>query len=526
MTGYLALILHAHLPFVRHPEHAKALEESWLFEAITEAYLPLLQRLEAWRREGLGFPLALSLSPTLCAMLVDPLLRQRFVGYLDGLEHLAHQELARTVLNRPLHGLAQMYWDRFASLRQTYLACDGNLVAAFAGFQQSGQLEIIPCAATHAVLPLLAHHRPSLRAQVLVARDFYRDCFGANPSGFWLPECAYCPAVEDALQEAGVQWFILDTHGILHAKPRPRYGILAPIVTPHGLAAFGREPVSARQIWSRAEGYPGAAAYRDFYRDAGFDLDLEYVRPFLPCPGHRGFTGFKYFAITGHRAEKKLYDRSAALRQVADHAAQFIAARSEQVKAAAAAMEIPPLVVLPFDAELFGHWWFEGPEFLDQLARLLAKPSSNVQAITPKTYLQRHPSHQVASPSASSWGEGGFAGVWLNEKSAWIYPQLQAAQHRMSALARAYPSAAPAARHLLELAAQELLLAQASDWPFMLRSGTSPLYAQQQVVSHLQRFNSLYDQLLSGPVDRSSLTTIETQHKIFPHLDCRYWGSG
>src|ERR1039457_5843216 len=241
MPGYLALILHAHLPFVRHPEHERFLEENWLFEAITETYVPLLQMLERWQRDGLNPRLTLTLTPTLCSMLRDPLLQERYERHLNDLIGLAEKEIHRTHWEKPFHELALFYRERLGGVRDTYAACRHDLVGAFGQFQESGYLEIITSAATHALLPLLADHAPSLRAQVLVARDHYRSCFGCDPRGIWLPECAYVERLEDVFQEANLRWFVTDTHGLLHARPRPRYATFAPIFTPNGIAALDRK---------------------------------------------------------------------------------------------------------------------------------------------------------------------------------------------------------------------------------------------------------------------------------------------
>ena len=281
MQGYLSLILHAHLPFVRHPEHEKFLEENWLFEAITEKYLPLINVFDGWLRDGVDTRLTICLSPTVCAMLLDPLLQDRYTQHLNGLIALADKEFHRTLWDAPAHELATFYRDRFEQLRNTYFGYGRNIVGAFRKFQEAGKLEIITTAATHAVLPLLSNHPPSIRAQILTARDFHRECFGRDPRGLWLPECAYVDGVEHVLQEANIRWFITDTHGVLHAQPRPRYGVFAPIYTRNGIAAFGRDLDSAKQVWSKHEGYPGDPRYRDFYRDIGFDLDFDYVRPHL-----------------------------------------------------------------------------------------------------------------------------------------------------------------------------------------------------------------------------------------------------
>src|SRR5689334_19623972 len=202
MQGYLSLVLHAHLPFVRHPEHERFLEESWLFEAITESYVPLLQLLERWQNDGVRSRLTLTLTPTLCAMLQDPLLQARYARHLDERLELAEKEIQRTLWEKPCHELALLYRERFLAIRDFYHARRGDLLGVFRKLQDEGQLEIITSAATHALLPLLANHPPSLRAQILVARDHYRTCFGRDPRGIWLPECAYAGAVEPALKEA------------------------------------------------------------------------------------------------------------------------------------------------------------------------------------------------------------------------------------------------------------------------------------------------------------------------------------
>lgn len=523
MQGYFALVLHAHLPFVRHPEHERFLEEDWLFEAITETYIPLIQVMDGWLRDGMDTRLTLSLSPTLCSMLLDPLLQDRYQRHLEGLIELAEKEIHRTHWDRAYHELAWMYHHRFTGIRDTYFAYGRNVVGAFRKFQEQGKLEIITCAATHALLPLLGNHPPSLRAQILVARDHYRRCFDCDPSGIWLPECAYAEGVENVLQEANIRWFITDTHGILHARPRPRYGVFTPIYTPNGIAAFGRDLDSAKQVWSKHEGYPGDFRYRDFYRDIGFDLDFDYVKPHLPASDQRGFTGIKYHRITGGTGEKQLYDRPTALQVAADHAGHFLDARMAQIRQLADIMDRPPLLLSPYDAELFGHWWYEGPEFLDYFVRKTHYDQQVFSLITPREYLRRHPTQQVATPSASSWGAEGYWNVWLNETNQWIYPHLHIAQERMTALAGRFPRADGLRQRALNQAARELMLAQASDWPFILRTGTSPDYARKRVKDHLLRFIALHEQLTTTRVNEKWLTQIEWLDNIFPEVNYHYW---
>jgi 1,4-alpha-glucan branching enzyme len=435
---------------------------------------------------------------------------------------LAEKEIHRTHWDNAFRELAWMYHHRFTTIRDFYNAAGRDLVGAFRKFQDCAKLEIITTAATHGLLPLLADSPPAVRAQILVARDHYRSCFGCDPRGIWLPECAYFEGVESFLQEANLRWFILDTHGVLNARPRPRYGVYAPIFTPNGIAAFGRDLDSSRQVWSKHEGYPGDHRYRDFYRDIGFDLEFDYVRPHLPSPDHRGFTGIKYFRITG-ASEKKVYDRGAALHAAGEHAGHFLNARIGQIQNLGGILERPPLVLAPYDAELFGHWWYEGPEFVDYFVRKAYYDQKTFILTTPEEYLRRHPTNQVARPSPSSWGEEGYWRVWLNEKNEWIYPHLQIAQERMSALLTKFPKPGVLHERALKQAARELLLAQSSDWPFMLRSGNSPEYARKRVKDHLLRFIAIHDQITRGRIDQKWLVPVEQQDNLFPDINVNYW---
>ena len=525
MQGYLSLVLHAHLPFVRHPEHERFLEESWLFEAITETYIPMLQALESWEQDRLPTRLTMSLSPTLCCMLADPLLQTRYRQRLEEWIELAEKETQRNHWEPSFSELAQFYYQRLSATRAYYESRKGDLLGVFRQLQDRNRLEIMASAATHGLLPLLAEHPPSLRAQVLVGRDDYRRIFGCDPRGFWLPECAYSSGLGPALQEANIRWFIVDTHGVLQARPRPRAGVFAPVLTPEKVAAFGRDRDSAREVWSREEGYPGDGRYRDFYRDIGFDLEFDYVGRHLPAPGQRGFTGLKYYRITDRSNHKQLYQRSAALEAARQHAEHFVKARMRQLQALAARLEHPPIMVCPYDAELFGHWWYEGPEFLDTLVRMACQTGSGLALTTPEDYLEQHSKLQLATPNSSSWGAQGYWGVWLDESNQWIYPHLRIAQERMTELAgRSCAPGVPAERAIKQ-AARELLLAQASDWPFLLRSGTSSEYARQRVKGHLLRFTGLYEQLRANQIDPLRLEELEKQDNIFPEVNYRYWAS-
>jgi 1,4-alpha-glucan branching enzyme len=525
--GYLALVLHAHLPFVRHPEHEDFLEEDWLYEAITETYIPLLWVLENLVRDGIGFRLTLTLSPTLVSMLDDELLRRRYARHLDSLCELAAKEVRRTRHEPQFHDTARMYKQRFEKARRSYLDhWKRDLVGAFRQIAQFKNLEIITSAATHGYLPLLRVNPAAVRAQIRVAVQYHKDRFGEPPSGIWLPECGFYPNLDEVLKEAGLRYFFLDAHGIYHAEKRTKFGVHAPLYCPSGVAAFGRDPDSAKQVWSSKEGYPGDFDYREFYRDIGFDLDLEYIEPYIHKDGIRVNTGIKYYRVTGPDDVKEPYVRERALEKAELHAGNFLFNRERQIEWLRGWMARKPIVVAPYDAELFGHWWFEGPDWIDFLFRGIAARQQIVRLATPLEYLEEHPVNQVEMPSASSWGYKGHNEVWLNGSNDWIYRHLHVAADRMVELARQFPAASGLRRRALNQAARELLLAQASDWPFIMSRGTVVEYAARRAREHLLRFNDLCDMLKESRLREDQLRALEHKDNIFPRLDYRVYGEG
>jgi 1,4-alpha-glucan branching enzyme len=526
-NGYLALILHAHLPYVRHPEYDEFLEEDWLYEAITETYLPLLSVLYGLADDGVPFHLTLTLTPPLCHMLRDPLLQERYTRYLERSLALARREVERTHEQGHLNELAKFYLDRLTQCRKDWHErWKRDLVAAFGELQERGVIEIITCAATHGFLPLMENFKESVRAQIFLARDHYRETFGCDPRGIWLPECAYVASLDQVLQEANLRWFILDSHGVMFGNPRPRYAIYAPTFTPSGAAAFGRDRESSRQVWSAEEGYPGDPAYRDFYRDIGFDLSREYLGDALPGDGTRKFTGIKYHRITGRTPDKELYNRGWAMGAADHHAGHFMGARAAQIQHLRGNMNVPPIVVSPFDAELFGHWWFEGPEFINLFIRKAVYDQDAFKLTTPSRYLVENDTQQLLVPSASSWGHKGYWEVWLDDSNSWIYPHLHMAAKRMTELARIYKAketVSPLVERALRQLARELLLAQSSDWAFLMKTGTARSYATKRTKDHVLRFTRLYDQLRAEDIDEAFLANCEWRDNIFPNLDWRYY---
>jgi 1,4-alpha-glucan branching enzyme len=529
-TGYFSLILHAHLPFVRHPEYPEFLEEDWLYEAITEVYLPLIFIFQNQHEAGAKPRLAMNVSPPLCEMLADPLLQERYTRHLENLLELARKEFERVQREEPeFYDVVKMYVDNLgASLDLWNNRYGRNLINAFRELQEEGVLEIITCCATHGFLPLISTHE-ARRAQINIAVANYKKHFGRQPRGIWLAECAYEPGVENLLKDAGIEYFIGDSHAILYGDPRPRFGVHAPVLCPNGVAVFARDVETSQQVWSAEVGYPGDPFYREFYRDVGWDLPIDYLKPHLHENGERRHLGLKYFRI-GERGvtqqHKQPYIPAIAREKAALHAFDFIGKRKDQARALRENFGAhPPLVTSPYDAELYGHWWFEGPMFIDYLFKQFYYDQDEIQPIAPGDFLDAKIPIQIQQPTASSWGENGYYKVWLNEGNSWMYPYQHDAEKKMTALANRFEHPNALEHRVLNQLARELLLAQSSDWAFQIYQGTTVQYSSRRFQSHIHRFDLLAQMLETNDFNEDLLKEIEWRDNIFAEIDYRSYRS-
>lgn len=523
MTGYLALVLHTHLPYVRHTDDPHALEQRWLYEAITESYIPLLNVFKRLVADGVSLRITMSITPPLMELLRDPLMQTRYLAHLDQLIRLAEQETCRLRHEEALRSVAEMYLWKLKEARYVYAVEYGrDLLRGFRELAENGALELITSAATHAYLPLL-RSKEAMRAQLKIGVRAFEEHIGWQPQGMWLPECGYCPEIDDLLASEGIKYTIVDSHALLHADPAPHTGVHGPIRTPAGVLAFARDMQSAKQVWSSKEGYPGDYDYREYYRDIGYDLEWEYIRPHVHPDGIRVNTGLKYYRITGEGPHKEPYVPAWAEARAAAHAGHFLHARWEQATELRAKMGQSPMVLSPYDTELFGHWWYEGPAFLNYVCRKVHFDQCELALICPLDYPYNAKAIEAEMPE-SSWGNEGYNGVWLNETNHWVYRHAHAAEERMTALAESRPALTGLEERALNQAGRELVLAQSSDWAFIMSAGTVVDYAARRVHEHLGWFNALCQQVEQGRINEPMLSFLESKHGIFPYMDYRDFG--
>ena len=516
VLGQIAIVLHAHLPYVRKNEK-NSLEEDWLFQAILECYIPLLQAIESSKKENpLNTRLTISLSPTLLSLLGNKKIQKTFPCWIRTRNNFL-SELPQNEKNASAFLIKHLN-DKFLYWQE----CSGNLIEKFRVLNNSGNLDILTCAATHGYLPILRENPETVKGQINTAIRSHHNIFGTKPLGIWLPECAYYENLDEILFNSGIRYAILDGHGVLNATPRPRYGVYAPICSKKGVAFFGRDSESTLPVWSAKDGFPGNNVYREFHKDLGWELPISKLQK-------KGIStkrplGLKFHKITNENfplGEKEFYVESEAIKKAAEHADDYLLARSRQLEKLTLSSSFKPLLVAPFDAELFGHWWYEGPLFIENILKNSNKYSIKLTNL--REFLVQKPNLQICDPSPSSWGQGGYHKYWINDANSWIVPEITKAGSTFVKLCSKKFNNDLTTRLFNQLA-RELLLSESSDWSFILRAGTTTELAKERIERHLFRFWKLVEMIKNdSKIDLKFLEDIEEEDNLFNEIDLDDW---
>ena len=516
--GYLLVALNTHMPFVHDPTTPNCQEETWLYESITEATLPLIGVFSRLVEEKIDFRITVSLSPCLVAMLSTPLIKERYVHYLEDRIGLAQEEQERVGASSPLYHLAGWYLESFRHARKVFVDDWGkDLTAAFRYLSDSGKVDFLTSGATHAYLPLWELYPRLIDLQIKIGVRYHEHVFGSRPRGFWLPECAFSLGLDELLARNGIRYSYVDSHALLNGHPRPKYGVHAPIHCPAGVAAFARDWMSHDVVWLKDKGYPGDAHYLDYNRDIGYELPLETVGRFTHQE-QRVQTGIKYYR-NQWVGNSDLYDPSQAFGRCDEHANDFIRRCQRAVRQISPGLGRKPVLVALFDTEHFGHWWREGPIWLDLMIRKMACDQNVVRLVAAPDYLAMYPTNQVIMPNPSSWGYQGFSETWLMGRNHWIYPALYTAADEFEALAQRYPNPPETVRAALNQYLREFLVAQASDWAFILHQETTMAYARRKVEDALENMRLIATQLDQGQVDSELLQRFQARNNLFADID-------
>jgi 1,4-alpha-glucan branching enzyme len=542
-AGAFTFVLHSHLPYTRAAGRWPHGEE-WLHEAAAETYIPLLDMLNRLKVDGVRGGITLGLTPVLLEQLADADVRANFAAYLDEKIAAASADIPRFEQSGEAHMayLAGFYRDRYRAVQQSFhQAYGGNLAPAFRALEDAGVIEVITCGATHGYLPLLDRDE-SIQLQLRTAVAAHRRHLGRAPRAIWLPECAYRPAyiaddgrhrpgLESHLAANKLRLFFAETHMVEGGQP---VGVAAgEAIGPYGsvvrryvvpmregkpaspattfrpyyvagaeVAVLARDNRAGLQVWSSEWGYPGDFDYREFHKKDGV-------------------SGMQYWRISGARVslgEKDAYHPDWAAGRVglqADHFSSLVAGLLEDYGQKAGEFGI---VSANYDTELFGHWWFEGIDWLEAVLRRLAA-SPQVELTTASAFLESHPPETVLNLPEGSWGAGGAHFVWDNADTHWMWPIIHAAENRMARVKGTVPAPGTDAIAVMTQAARELLLLQASDWPFLVTTGQAKEYAVQRFRDHVDRFNTLLDGLEAGRPDAALAATLWEKDKVFPDLE-------
>jgi 1,4-alpha-glucan branching enzyme len=538
--GTFVLALHSHLPYCRGAGRWPHGEE-WIHEAVLGTYLPLLGLLHDLRDAGVAYRIVIGLTPVLLEQLADHDVDVRNLEYIDDQVRRAEQDVRRFVDTGDTGraALADFYLASYRRLREAYTGrFRRDLVGAFADLARSGHVEILTSAATHGYLPLL--DRASVDAQLRIGRRSSRRLLGLEPTGIWLPECAYAPGLEDALEENGLTHFFTDAallpgHAQVagegprrrgqselrrHAPHESRVAVAAApaetdvdLLRPYyvgdsDVVAIARHDRVSGQVWSAMMGYPGDPHYREFHRKDDR-------------------SGLRYWRVTSVQlglGEKDVYSPGRASDRVREHAGHFVKVVHDEL-ARLPADGRDPLLAVTFDSELFGHWWFEGVDWLGLVLRQMSE-SSGVRVATAAEYIDREPPRERVALAEGSWGKNNDHSTWRNDATAWMWDELERLARDLEQLRALPPRDDPFRERATRQAVRELLLAQSSDWPFLVTTGQAADYAVERFRAHAQRFRRAVALARGGNAteDEVELRSLERADNPFPDASLPDYG--
>jgi 1,4-alpha-glucan branching enzyme len=430
------------------------------------------------------------------------------------------------------------YWRvRLERLLRRFRELDGGIIGELATHARAGRIELLSSAATHGFLPLLRRSE-SVRLQLATGHAEHRRLFGLDPAGLWLPECAYRPGLENPIGEAGFRFFFVDSHMAQAGRSLSLYGENDPtgsrrvpaeteldryyprspykayrVGSAGNVSAFVRDPESTLRVWSRHQGYPGDGGYLEFHK--------------IRWPG-----GLKLWRVTGADVElggKEPYDANVARARAHKHAGEYasLLGRIDRTVRPAGG----EVIATPFDTELFGHWWYEGVDFIGDLYRDLGARDS-VRSATASQHLdglmERRKDGQSIELAEGSWGANGDFSKWLNPETQWTWDRLWALEDRFWDTTQRLLPVSPSARlPVFAQAARELLLAQSSDWQFIISTGAAGDYASKRFTGHCDALEALLNALQSGETADTLLAEHAQSDDCFPEIGatlCRVSG--
>ncbi len=566
-SGAFSLVLHSHLPYVlshgRWPHGT-----DWLNEATAETYIPLLNILNDLAQNDIQSKTTIDFSPVLCEQLADEGFKDEFKVYCEQKIKTAEddeREFRKHGWDQ-MKNLSLMWQDYYTGILESFTKrYSEDILEGFKELQDDRAIEIITCGATHGYFPLLSQDT-SIQAQVKMAVKAHKRHFGRSPRGIWLPEAAYRPSykwkppvksalgdkpydrkgIEEFLSENDIDYFIIDSTllkggksvgvyidrfealkqlwGQFEKEYKPREEIKER--TPHDVylvgqyegkkpvAVFTRDPQTGLQVWSGEHGYPGDGNYLDFHKKH--------------FPG-----GHRYWKVTSAKADladKEIYNPENAEGRIKENAAHFADMITGILRAHKEKYDKPGILCAPYDSELFGHWWFEGPKFLKQLyINLSAVKDTGVATLSEQ--LDSAKPRQLISIPEGSWGEGGYHYIWLNKWTEWTWKHIYNDELRMKEIAKEYENSNnDLFKRIVKQLAREMMLLSASDWQFLISTWAARDYAELRLTEHHRNFinlSEMAEKVMKGnslPKEKTAfLEDCEFRDRLFYDIDPKWF---
>jgi 1,4-alpha-glucan branching enzyme len=568
-SGDFVLVLHTHLPWVLHHGNWPH-GVDWLSEAVAECYIPLLNSFNELLDEGIKARITMDISPVLCEQAEHPDFKDIFIKYCD--EKIAWAEKDQkqfTEMGYDAHHIYLAHWwaEWYAARKKDFIEkYNMSIIGAMRDLQDKGVIEVATCGATHGYFPLLGTEE-SIDLQIHAAKENYKKHFGRDPRGIWLPECAYRPTynwksyipvapyhhprlrpgVEQLLAKYDIEYFITDQDLTERAIPVGTYlddkkenfvsknsnefdasgidydnliyqpfHVASDDNVEYGTAAaFTRHRDIAMQVWSGEVGYPGQPDYLDFHKK------------------HFG-SMLRYWRVTDNKADmmyKTLYHPDWTQDKIDHQSNHFIHHIENTLNWFKNSTGKQGTLCTPFDTELFGHWWFEGPAFLKAVIKGIHN-SPYVNTATCSEELTRVKPKEVVRIPEGSWGENNNHDVWINEDTKWTWESIYNDENALREIYKNYDinNLDDQARRILTQTLREMMLEHSSDWQFLIHTKSARDYAEQRFSYHHNDFNKFIDLFKRymeskeiSPTDLNYLEEAERRNSVFPELQIEWW---
>jgi len=511
----LCLVIVAHQGYIRHLDDEKqyAAENNILFSAISQTYLPLLNLFNSLKKENCPFKLSLVLSPVLCSLLDDEVVKQQYIEWLDARIAFGESEISRLsgqgVVEEEAKKTLESYRQNKIDFMETY---GQNLLRSFSSLAKKGCLELLATAGSYAFLPHYADLTEVVNAQVETGLYSHRHYFGTNPDGFWLPYMGFVPGLDTILRSYGINYTIVDTHALLFSKSKVEKGIFAPVRTDNSLILLGRDCETPGDLTGE-EGFMANPVYKDVNKDAGFELSSADLSSFLSDGMPRVATGYRYWS----KEDGAFYNEDSAKAQAEQDAATFIAAKKAKLDRASELVGDDVNLVCTFDAELFGQSWAEGISFLETIL----KNHEDLELTSCSSVISNQFIYPKIQPYPSAASGTGFGEDLLDSSNGWLLQYTRKMGERMVDLAGRFPSDTGLKARLLNLGAKELMIAQGAEWAKMLHEENDTEYVSQRFKESIRSFLMVFDALGSNTVSTEWLTDLERRHPLFPWMNYR-----